>query len=486
MARLEKHYKYPQDVEFTVQEGKLWMLQTRNAKRTGLAGVRWAVEMATGEDVFTGKKLTKVLTQKEALLTLSGDDLEQVTRVLMYLQAEVGRRQTILTEHRAENLTVHNRQRSDAALPRLLLVVDGYEAFGRTFERGELYVWHELLLETVLAGRAVGLHLLATADRRVGVPAGLANAISGRVILRPADADGLLDHGISASVARGARLGDGRALVPGGASVQIAVVGEDVSNAGQSAWLEARSRAGGGDGHSAALARLPDAITVSELVSAGPVGSMSFTLGIADLTSEPVVGDVRRQHLVVIGPGESGRSTTLRTVARALREGGCDVWVIADADSPLSCDAWSHLAMRRDEQRSLVEALARVATAGERPPVLLIDAVEQLDDDVGAMLEPLLRDDLVRVVAGAADGTLRGYVTGWMTALKDSRQMVLLQPDELGDIGALTPVRIRLRPAQSFPPGRGVFVTGRRWQLVQVAREEADGRSLGGKQHAMS
>jgi pyruvate,orthophosphate dikinase len=44
MARLERHYKYPQDVEFTVQEGKLFMLQTRNAKRTGMAGVRWAVE----------------------------------------------------------------------------------------------------------------------------------------------------------------------------------------------------------------------------------------------------------------------------------------------------------------------------------------------------------------------------------------------------------------------------------------------------------
>ncbi|MFO1528881.1 MAG: PEP/pyruvate-binding domain-containing protein [Kiritimatiellia bacterium] len=44
MAKLEKHYKYPQDVEFTVEQGKLWMLQTRNAKRTGLAGIRWAVK----------------------------------------------------------------------------------------------------------------------------------------------------------------------------------------------------------------------------------------------------------------------------------------------------------------------------------------------------------------------------------------------------------------------------------------------------------
>ncbi len=35
---LEKHYRDVQDIEFTVQKGKLWMLQTRNGKRTGFAG----------------------------------------------------------------------------------------------------------------------------------------------------------------------------------------------------------------------------------------------------------------------------------------------------------------------------------------------------------------------------------------------------------------------------------------------------------------
>ncbi len=78
MNKLERHYKYPQDVEFTVQDGKLYMLQTRNAKRTGLAGVRWAVEMATGKDFYTGVSQPKILSQKEALMTLSGDDLEQL------------------------------------------------------------------------------------------------------------------------------------------------------------------------------------------------------------------------------------------------------------------------------------------------------------------------------------------------------------------------------------------------------------------------
>lgn len=88
MDRLEKHYKHPQDVEFTVQEGKLWMLQTRNAKRTGLAGVRWAVEMATGKDVYTGKSQSKILTQKEALLNLSGEDLEQLLFPIFDVAAE--------------------------------------------------------------------------------------------------------------------------------------------------------------------------------------------------------------------------------------------------------------------------------------------------------------------------------------------------------------------------------------------------------------
>lgn len=42
---LEKHYKDVQDIEFTVEKGKLWMLQTRNGKRTGFAAVKIAVDM---------------------------------------------------------------------------------------------------------------------------------------------------------------------------------------------------------------------------------------------------------------------------------------------------------------------------------------------------------------------------------------------------------------------------------------------------------
>jgi pyruvate, orthophosphate dikinase len=44
-TRLEKHYRDVQDFEFTIQEGRLYMLQTRNGKRTGLAAVRVAIDM---------------------------------------------------------------------------------------------------------------------------------------------------------------------------------------------------------------------------------------------------------------------------------------------------------------------------------------------------------------------------------------------------------------------------------------------------------
>ena len=67
-TRLEKHYKDVQDFEFTIQEGKLYMLQTRNGKRTGPAAVKIAVEMAK----------EGLLTPLEALLRVEPEQLNQL------------------------------------------------------------------------------------------------------------------------------------------------------------------------------------------------------------------------------------------------------------------------------------------------------------------------------------------------------------------------------------------------------------------------
>jgi pyruvate, orthophosphate dikinase len=67
---LEKHYKEMQDIEFTVEDDKLWMLQTRNGKRTGFAAVRIAVDMVE----------ERIINRKEALLRIEADHLNQLLR----------------------------------------------------------------------------------------------------------------------------------------------------------------------------------------------------------------------------------------------------------------------------------------------------------------------------------------------------------------------------------------------------------------------
>src|SRR6266550_2785002 len=65
---LEKHYRYMQDMEFTVEQGKLWMLQTRGGKRTAKAALRIAVELAN----------EGLISKKEAVSRIDPASLDQL------------------------------------------------------------------------------------------------------------------------------------------------------------------------------------------------------------------------------------------------------------------------------------------------------------------------------------------------------------------------------------------------------------------------
>lgn len=67
-AKLEAHYKDMQDMEFTIQDGKLWMLQTRNGKRTGTAALKIAVDL-----VHEG-----LIDKKTAVLRVEAPQLDQL------------------------------------------------------------------------------------------------------------------------------------------------------------------------------------------------------------------------------------------------------------------------------------------------------------------------------------------------------------------------------------------------------------------------
>jgi pyruvate,orthophosphate dikinase len=112
-ARLEAHYRDMCDTEFTIEQGKLWMLQTRVGKRTGRAALRMAVDMV-------GERTIR-LTKSEALERITGEHLEQV----LHPQFKGGAQRVLVTGLGAS---------PGAAVGRVYLTADDAQAAA---ERGE-------------------------------------------------------------------------------------------------------------------------------------------------------------------------------------------------------------------------------------------------------------------------------------------------------------------------------------------------------------
>jgi len=82
VPKLEQHFRDVQDVEFTVEQGKLFMLQTRNGKRTGLAAINIAVDM-----VAEG-----LISEDDAIKRIPADDLSHVLAPIFDRAAEASAR----------------------------------------------------------------------------------------------------------------------------------------------------------------------------------------------------------------------------------------------------------------------------------------------------------------------------------------------------------------------------------------------------------
>ncbi len=76
--KLEKHYKDMQDIEFTIEDGTLYMLQTRTGKRTGGAAIRMAVDMAE----------SKLIDKKTAIMRVAPEQLDELLHPMINPKAE--------------------------------------------------------------------------------------------------------------------------------------------------------------------------------------------------------------------------------------------------------------------------------------------------------------------------------------------------------------------------------------------------------------
>ena len=89
--KLEKHYRDMQDVEFTIEHGKLWMLQTRNGKRTAKAAVKIAVDMVN----------EGLISKEEALKRVTPDQVDTLLHPQFDPKAKDAAKKTAATTPRA-------------------------------------------------------------------------------------------------------------------------------------------------------------------------------------------------------------------------------------------------------------------------------------------------------------------------------------------------------------------------------------------------
>ena len=81
-SRLEKHYRDMQDIEFTIEDGKLWMLQTRVGKRNGVAAIQMAVDMVQ----------QRLITKHEAIMRVRPEQLDELLHPMIDPKEEAKRK----------------------------------------------------------------------------------------------------------------------------------------------------------------------------------------------------------------------------------------------------------------------------------------------------------------------------------------------------------------------------------------------------------
>ncbi len=125
-----------------------------------------------------------------------------------------------------------------AGLPRVVLLLDGYGAFASALDRVGYGEPVQLVARLAAEGRSLGIHVVATADRRADVPGALSGVVQQRIVLRLAAADEYAALGVRG--AAGAPPAAGRGFTGDGRELQVALAG-DLEARGE----RLRSRSGG-------------------------------------------------------------------------------------------------------------------------------------------------------------------------------------------------------------------------------------------------
>ena len=375
----------------------------------------------------------------------AGED-ERIIRLLSRLDDELIRRKAAAT-----------------CEPRIVVLVDGLAGFTGTFERVDYGEPVSALVRLAAEGRALGIHVVATAQRRAEVPSALGGVVQLRVVLRLADPGEYASLGVPRRALAGAQLPPGRGFVGDGLELQVAAPG-DLDAAGRELARRTRLKA-------PAVGVLAEKYLRDRLPA--PDARLEAVIGIDDASLKPAVLRLADGGALVAGGARTGKTTALATIVASLAggPGALPLHLIALRREALAeLSVWSSLAIGVDEG---AERLATIVATSEPAIIVIDDAVSFSEGLAAASCAALLnrgRDEPVRIIAAAETRALGGVFGGWLRDLRGEGRGLLLSPN-LDVDGDLLGVRLprTSRSRGPFPAGRGFLVARGIAALVQVA-----------------
>ena len=368
---------------------------------------------------------------------LGATELERQARLVRHLRAELDRRR--------------DRAGDGAPCRPIVVLLDGAAAFLAAFDDIAGMEIVDAFGRVIADGPALDIHVVLTADRAGAVPAALSATMRQRWIHRLADPMEASAAGAPAgSPSLVAALPAGRFLdADSGLLVQVAVPA--CGWAAACAAVAARWPGRRAQEAAAAVRTLPACVSLDALGVAAVLGSERpwiVPVGVADHDLGPAGLPLHEgDHVLIAGPGRSGRTTALAMMATAVRAARADAVLVGIA----SRRSWLGSVPAIEVVGSVPDAAESIKDAAGRgvPAFLFVDDADTVDD-ADAVLASLVGDATGgHVVAAGRAEVLRGLYTHWTRTLRRSRTGLLLcpHPDLDGELlGAALPAATGCAP----------------------------------------
>lgn len=421
---------------------------------------------------FAGGGLAMLESLPHVGAVISSDDEDRIARLLRTLAKELDARVQRYADARAATIAEYRAIVNKPNEPRIILMLDGFRLFRDTYESNLRVPLWPLFQQIMSDGRAVGIHVILTADRVGGIPMALNSSIQRRIVMRLPSRDDYNAAGVPKDILTPASP-PGRCVVDG-LELQIAVLGGDPSVAVQSRKVDAlaASMRRAGIPEAPGVQALSDHVPFAEL---GPQGPDTISIGIADETLEPLkiepIGP-----LMVTGPPGGGKTTALLTIATAVRlaKPTTRIYLISGRRSTIAhSPVWSTATHDQDEIFELMEDIQEEMANGELSPGDITIFFEYVADFSGTPLErplePFVKTLIKQEQFVIAENDLQTWnqMHGFAGAFKSKRRGLIMQPSE-GEADNILSTPLGRIKRNSLPIGRGFYVAQAKAKKLQV------------------